>query len=60
MHDVSEGVCEYDVCNILLSLIKENIIDIYTINSRKSLFKYGEIEIGNISYNLDIARLTLI
>ncbi|XP_058981872.1 uncharacterized protein LOC101889627 isoform X1 [Musca domestica] len=58
MHDVYEGVCEYDVCKILVALINENIICLNTINSRKKLFTYGETEIGNTSAPLNLNRLT--
>ncbi|XP_050516038.1 uncharacterized protein LOC126890912 [Diabrotica virgifera virgifera] len=58
MHDLFEGVCHYDICNILLSLIKENIITLEVLNSRKNLFQYGETEVGYISSStIDISRL---
>ncbi|XP_075155529.1 uncharacterized protein LOC142228878 [Haematobia irritans] len=57
MHDLYEGVCAYDVCNILIALINNNILSLNTINSRKELFAYGEIEIGNISKPLEMDKL---
>jgi len=57
MHDIFEGVCQYDLCNVLQSLINDNVISLSTINSRKSLFQFGEIEIGNIFGDLEPYRL---
>jgi len=57
MHDIFEGVCQYDLCNVLQSLINDNVISLSTINSRKSLLQFGEIEIGNISGDLEPHRL---
>lgn len=48
-HDLFEGVCHYDLCQILLRLIENNIISLDTLNYRKNMFTYGEIEIGNNS-----------
>lgn len=50
MHDVFEGVCHYDMCHII-SYFTEKIkyFSLDTLNSRKKLFSYGSIEIGNIS-----------
>jgi len=57
MHDIFEGVCHYDLCNVLQSLINDNVISLSTINSRKSLLQFGENEIGNISGDLEPYRL---
>lgn len=40
MHDLFEGVCHYDICSILLSLIEDNLISVDTLNTRKNLFQY--------------------
>jgi len=45
MHDIFEGVCKYDICHILISLINKGIITLNEINSRKSLFPYGETSV---------------
>ncbi|XP_067645288.1 uncharacterized protein [Eurosta solidaginis] len=58
MHDVFEGVCIYDVCNVLLNLIKDEVITLDIINSRKQFFQFGEIEIGNKSPPLEAGRLS--
>ncbi|XP_058974396.1 uncharacterized protein LOC131800730 [Musca domestica] len=57
MHDLFEGVCIYDLCQILLGLIEENIVTLEQINQRKQLFQYGDQEVGNISPALDITKL---
>lgn len=57
MHDIYEGVCIYDVCNVLVALINEKVVTLNTINNRKKLFQFGETEIGNNSVPLCIARL---
>ncbi|KAI8115944.1 hypothetical protein CVS40_11913 [Lucilia cuprina] len=49
MHDVLEGVCVYDVCNVLLGLINDKVVSLDDINR--------EIEIGNTSIPLDYNRL---
>jgi hypothetical protein len=48
MHDLFEGICHYDICHII-KYFTENVkyFSLYTLNSRKSNFNYGSIEIGN-------------
>jgi len=57
MHDIFEGVCKYDICHILISLINKGIITLSEINSRKSLYPYGETEVGNSSVKIEMNRL---
>lgn len=58
MHDVFEGICNYDVSKVLLHFIEtEKCLDINTLNARKSMFKYGETEIGNASPPINISQL---
>ncbi|XP_067615177.1 uncharacterized protein [Eurosta solidaginis] len=57
MHYLYEGVCVYDVCNVLLALINSNILSLNDINGRKNLFQFGETEVGNCSIPLDFSRL---
>lgn len=57
MHDVLEGICVYDICNIILGLVNDKVISLDTINSRKKFFQFGNIEIGNISQPLLMDRL---
>jgi len=54
MHDIFEGVCVYDMCHIILNLIKSGYFNLETLNNRKQHFQYGESEIGNISPPLRI------
>ncbi|XP_075157696.1 uncharacterized protein LOC142233175 [Haematobia irritans] len=49
LHDILEGVFQYDMCHIIKSLIKDKVIDLEILNIRKNSFQYGETEIGNIS-----------
>ncbi|KAK4877980.1 hypothetical protein RN001_010486 [Aquatica leii] len=50
MHDLFDGVCHYDVTQILKQLIEvDKLFSLETLNSRKQLFNYGKTEIGNIS-----------
>lgn len=59
MHDVYEGICIYDVCNVLLGLLECNIISISDLNGRKQLFQYGETDIKMHQFlYIDFKRLT--
>lgn len=58
MHDVFEGVCRYDMCHIITYLINQNYFSIETLNIRKHMFNYGEIEIGNISPEITAVHLS--
>lgn len=49
MHDIFEGVCHYDMCHIINYFISSNFFSLDTLNGRKQMFNYGEIEIGNYS-----------
>lgn len=57
MHDLFEGVCQYEVSQILLSLMDDKIFSLETLNYRKKMFPYGELEIGNNSPPIQIERL---
>lgn len=57
MHDLFEGICVYDICNVLVTLIQTQSISLDTINSRKALFQYGETEVGYMSQPLDFQKL---
>lgn len=57
-HDLFEGVCRYDVCEILLHFIlKLKLFSIEVFNYRKQMFNYGETEIGNLSPPIEIVHL---
>lgn len=50
MHDLYEGVCHYNLANILNHFIFEkNYFSLNEFNDKKSMFNYGPIDIGNIS-----------
>lgn len=58
MHDLFEGICHYDMCHII-KYFTENVkyFSLDTLNSRKSNFNYGSIEIGNISPSINTKHL---
>lgn len=58
MHDIFEGVCHYDMCHIIKKLIEMQYFSLDLLNERKSMFNYGEIEIGNISPEISYNHLT--
>lgn len=50
MHDLFEGVCKYVVCDLILYYTEQiKLFSLTTLNNRKQLFDYGDIESGNIS-----------
>lgn len=59
VHDLFEGVCRYDICEILKYFItQEKLFSIEAFNYRKQMFNYGETEIGNKSPPLDLLQIT--
>lgn len=58
MHDLFEVICHYDMCHII-KYFTENVkyFSLNTLNSRKSNFNYGSIEIGNISPSINTKHL---
>lgn len=57
MHDIFEGVCHYDMCHIITHCIKTGYFSLDTLNIRKGMFNYGEIEIDNLSPSIEIENL---
>lgn len=59
MHDLFEGMCEYDVCQILKAIIDDPNVNLTLddVNNRKRLFPYGELEINNSSNDLSYKRI---
>lgn len=50
MHDLFEGVCNYDVTQVLFNLINnQKLFSLNILNSRKQLFNLGQTELGNAS-----------
>ena len=50
MHDIFEGICNYNLSSILNYFINiKKYFDLDTLNFRKRNFHYGKIDIGNIS-----------
>lgn len=58
MHDFFEGVCNYDISQVLLHLINvEQLFSLDILNSRKQSFNLGQTEIGNASPPIKISHL---
>lgn len=50
MHDIYEGVGNYNMCHIILKLIDLKYFNLEkALNNRKQHFNYGSSEIGNLS-----------
>lgn len=56
-HDLYEGVCNYDLCEVLLHFISSKTYSIEVFNYRKQMFNYGPTEIGNFSPPIQINNL---
>lgn len=57
MHDVFEGACYFEMCEIILYYIKEKVFTLDDLNNRKSLFDYGFYEISNQTVDISITHL---
>lgn len=49
MHDIYEGIGNYNMCHIILKLIYLKYFNLETLNNRKQHFNYRSSEIGNFS-----------
>lgn len=59
MHDIFEGVCNYNMCHIIDYLINvKQYFSFSRLNSRKHVFNYGPIEIGNVSNDIKPHHVT--
>lgn len=56
MHDFWEGVCKYDISQVLTKLIND-VFTLDELNNRKESFIYEDIEIGNLSVPLVVNKL---
>jgi len=54
MHDIFEGVYKFDIYNLLVNY---RIITLNEINSRKSLFPYGDTKVDNSFVKIYMNRL---
>lgn len=52
MHDVFEGVCNFQMSKIILHFIENNNFTLDDLNNRKSLFDFGTYQIGNKSVDI--------
>lgn len=57
MHDMFEGACHYDLCHIIRHMINSKYFSLKTLNLRKQMFNYGEIEIDHFSPEITQAHL---
>ncbi|XP_067629146.1 uncharacterized protein [Eurosta solidaginis] len=58
MHDLFEGVCHYDISEVLLNFIEtKKYFSLETFNYRKQIFSYGPTEIGNSSPPISLNNL---
>lgn len=58
MHDIFEGICHYDMCHVILYYIQTaKLFSLETLNSRKTTFNYGPIEVDNISPPITLLNL---
>lgn len=65
MHDLFEGICNYDLCHILNYYINTaHVFSLETLNSKKIDLKNGQMEMGNVlppitSFNLNENHLKM-
>jgi len=62
MHDLFEGICKYDICQILLRFITiDKFFSLENFNYRKGMFNYGETEIllGSCWQNQGVVARTI-
>lgn len=57
LHDIFEGVCNYNMCHIIKHLIDNKYFSLDSLNDRKHMFNYGSIEIDHISPDITKAHL---
>lgn len=58
MHDLYEGVCHYNLAQILNYLVfDKNYFSLDEFNNRKAIFKYGTSDISNISQPIQIDHI---
>lgn len=57
MHDLFEGVCHYDLRQIINNFIDENFFTLDLLNERKYNFHYGPIDVGDIFPDIEADQL---
>lgn len=57
MHDFYEGICHYDLCNIILYFIQKNCFTLDQLNNRISSFPYNKYETQYIPKIITIEKL---
>lgn len=57
MHDINEGILHYNICEVILNLIKRKYFNLSMLNEEKRKKKYGEIEENNKSWNIKMKSL---
>lgn len=57
LHDLFEGVLQYDICHIIQKLMISGFFDLELLNIRKQNFDFGETENGNKSPAIKLEHL---
>lgn len=58
MHDLFEGVCHYNISQVLLDFIeKKKYFTLEYLNKIKNTFPYGDTEVGNIFKDIKLIHL---
>lgn len=59
MHDVNEGILNYNVCEVLLYFIDNDYFSLDELNAAKRNLKLGELEENNKSLDIKMNNLVL-
>ena len=57
MHDIFEGVCHYNLTNVINYFIQKKVFTLDQLNTIKTKFSYGQSEIGNIFKPITVQHL---
>lgn len=57
MHDITEGICRYDMALIIKNLIDINFISLEILNNHIELFDYGMTENKNVPSKISYINL---
>lgn len=54
MHDINEGILNYNVCEVLLYFLENDYFTLDQLNAAKRNLKFGEIEANNKSIDITL------
>lgn len=57
MHDIFEGICKYEISQVIRKFLEEDIFSLEQLNNMKSMFTYGVSEIQNLSPPIQLKHL---